>query len=141
MILLDTNVISEFLKPEFNQNAALWLEAQDRGALYLSTVTIAEIAYGVSRLQDGKRKTRLEEKIRQITREDFAQRVLPLDGVSAWCSGEIRVRRERVGKPVSLADAAIAATAITHGLSLATRNIRDFEGLDLKLINPFEDAA
>ncbi len=138
MILLDTNIISEFLKPVFDRNAATWLDAQDRDVLYVSAITIAEVAYGVSRLQNGNRKTRLESNVRRVESEDFAGRVLVFDDIIAWQSGDVRARRERMGRPISLADAAIAATAITYSLALATRNIRDFDGLDLMLVNPFE---
>jgi toxin FitB len=138
MILLDTNVISEILKPEYNGYVGHWLETNKPEDLFLSSITIAELAFGVSRLPEGKRKTNLSHSVQRLETETFVGRILDFGVVAARRSGDVRAIRERTGKTVSLADAAIAATALTYGLTLATRNIRDFEGLDLELINPFE---
>jgi toxin FitB len=138
MILLDTNIISEILKPEYDGNVGRWLETNEPGNLFLSSITIAELAFGVSRLPEGKRKTNLSYSVQRLESETFMGRILDFTVVAARRSGDIRAIRERTGRSVSLADAGIAATAITHSFALATRNIKDFEGLDLELVNPFK---
>jgi toxin FitB len=138
MILLDTNIISEILKPEYDGNVGHWLETNIPESLFLSSITIAELAFGVSRLPEGKRRANLSHSMQRIESETFVGRILDFTAAMAMRSGDVRAIRERTGRTVSLADAGIAATAITHRFALATRNIKDFEGLDLELINPFE---
>jgi toxin FitB len=141
MILLDTNIVSEILKPAYDGNVGRWLESSKPESLYLSSITIAELAFGVSRLPEGKRKTKLSYSVQRLETETFASRILDFTVAIAMKSGDVRAIRERTGRTVSLADAGIAASAIIHGFALATRNTRDFEGLDLELINPFNPVA
>jgi toxin FitB len=141
MILVDTNVISEIWRPERSLTVQKWLDTQQSGRLFISAITMGELYLGALRIADGRRKTNLLTMISELESGSFAGQILDFDIRCSKAYGRVKFQRERIGRPVLAADAAIAATAITHGLSLATRNIRDFEGLDLKLINPFEGAA
>jgi toxin FitB len=137
MILLDTNVISELWRPKRNIDVERWIDSQPTSTLFVSAITIAELHFGASRLPDGNRKSLLFSVIDKMVTDTFVQRILPFDARCAGAFGQMRAERERLGRPIVFADAAIAATALTYGLSLATRNLRDFEGLGLALIDPF----
>jgi toxin FitB len=138
MILLDTNVVSELWKLSPSAATRQWFEQQPRTSLYLSAIVLGEIQFGVQRLPEGKRRSWFADAIAKLERTTFRDRILSFDQKCAPFYGRVKVIRERAGRPVLAADAAIAATALTYGLALATRNIKDFEGLDLELINPFE---
>jgi hypothetical protein len=138
MILLDTNVVSELWRPQRNLGVERWVDAQPRAILFVSAITIGELRFGAYRLPDGRRKDLLLEVIAEMGRGPFAERVLPFDTRCTDVFGRLRADRERLGRPITFADAAIAAIALTYDLSLATRNTRDFEELDVELINPFE---
>jgi toxin FitB len=138
MILVDTNVISELWRDRPNSRVVEWLEYQPRESIFVSSITLAELYFGIVRLDDGRNKLRMSKSIARIERETFAGRVLSFDNKTAVQFGIVRAAWERMGRPINFPDSAIAATALTYGLTLATRNIRDFEGLDLELINPFE---
>ncbi len=138
MILLDTNIISEVMAENSLPDVVAWLDAQRRQDLFLSAITLLELQYGIERMSAGTRKLKLETTVERIVRELYVGRICVVDSAVARAAGQVRVRRERLGRPITVADAAIAATALTHEFALATRNIRDFEGLGLHLINPFE---
>jgi toxin FitB len=141
MILIDTNVISELWREKPSFAVSRWLKAQGSESVYMSAVTLAEIHFGAAKLPFGIRRSELMIAVTRLEQETFKGQVLVFDSRCAAAFGLVRSSRERMGRPISFPDAAIAATAITHGFALATRSIRDFEGLDLKLINPFEDTA
>jgi hypothetical protein len=136
--LLDTNIISEVWRPERSIRVERWLDAQPAATLFVSTVTMAELHFGAWRLPDGRRKDLLLKAIADMTTGTFAERILPFDLRCSAASGKLRAARESLGQPILFADAAIAGTALTYGLRLATRNIRDFDHLGLDLINPFD---
>jgi len=138
MILLDTNIISEVWRQHRNIHVERWVDAQPRRMLFLSAVTLGELHYGAQRLPDGRRKDLLLTVIAELEQSTFAGRILPFDTRCSDVFGRLRAERERMGRPINVADAAIAATALTFKLSLATRNTRDFDDLGLDLINPFE---
>jgi toxin FitB len=138
MILLDTNVVSELWKLSPSAAARQWFEQQPRNILYLSAIVLGELQFGAQRLPDGKRRSWFTEAIAELETATFRDRILSFDQRCAPFYGRVKAIRERSGRPVLAADAAIAATALTYGLALATRNTTDFEGLDLELINPFE---
>ena len=137
MILLDTNVISELWRPKRNMDVERWVDAQPTLTLFISSITLAELHFGVSRLPEGGRKNLLSNAIEKMVTDTFVQRILPFDARCARAFGQMKAERERLGRPIVFADAAIAATALTYGLTLATRNLRDFDGLGLALIDPF----
>jgi predicted nucleic acid-binding protein len=134
VILLDTNVISGMMRSNIDPPLAGWLSSLGADNLAISSVTIAEIAYGLSLLPDGRRRTQLMTSIDRLIN---ALDVLDFNRSMAERSGAFRAVRAAAGRPVSLADSMIGATAAEAGARLATRNIRDFEGLGLSLVDPW----
>lgn len=137
MIVLDTNVLSEMLRPAPDQGVSAWLAAQPIAQLFTTSVTEAEIRYGVARLPDGQRRDRLQSAVDGLFGEDMSGRILPFDGDAAKAYAAIVSERDRAGRPISQFDAQIGAIARSRGAKLATRNIVDFEGCDVDLINPW----
>jgi predicted nucleic acid-binding protein len=138
MILLDTNVVSESLRPSPVPELLAWLDAQAPESTYISTPVLAELYAGVLRLADGRRKDRLRTAIDRIETELFRDRILTFDTEAAKQYGTVTAIRSRSGRPIGQMDALIAAIALSNRAALATRNISDFVGLELELINPFE---
>jgi toxin FitB len=141
MIVLDTNVVSEAFRKAPNATVRTWLDAQAPTDLFLCAPVLAELRYGIERLAPGARKTALEEMLLNVETELFDNRILSFDRTSAYEFGRILVRRNSMGRPMATMDALIAAIAISHRMALATRDIVDFSGLELDLINPFEPSA
>lgn len=137
MIILDTNVLSEMLRPAPDTNVSDWLTAQPMAQLFTTSVTEAEIRYGVARLPSGQRKALLHSAVDGLFNEDLAGRILPFDGEAAKTYADIVSGRDRAGRPISQFDAQIAAVARSRGAKLATRNIADFEDCGIDLINPW----
>jgi toxin FitB len=134
--LLDTCVVSEFSRPRPDPGVLAWMSEADVFALHLSAITIGEVRRGTLRLPAGKRRTSLAawgEKLR----ESFSGRVVPIDESIALRWAEIAARAEHAGRPGSLADGLIAATALDRGLTLVTRNVTDFEPFGVALLNPW----
>lgn len=138
MIVLDTNIISEMMKKAPSLRVVSWLDNQDVTQLFVSTITISEISYGIASLPKGKRKHAIEVAFHKVIQEAFKYRVLSFDEPAASIYGEIMGHRKTLGRPMSILDGQIAAIAISQNATLATRNIRDFSGCDLELINPFD---
>jgi predicted nucleic acid-binding protein len=138
MIILDTNVISELLRPEPNQQVASWLSAQDSGLLFLTTISEAELRQGVAILPEGKRRSALSKAIEGILEEDFRNRILSFDRQSAISYAAIASKRRAEGRPISQFDCQIAAIARSHSASVATRNINDYQGCGISLLNPWQ---
>lgn len=138
MILLDTNVLSELMKPEPDPKVASWVSVKPKASLFISTVTQAEILYGLSLLSDGKRKDNLEMAARTMFAEDFRGRILPFDTHAAASYAEIASTRQLSGQPISQFDVQIAAIARSRGGSVATRNVEDFVKCGIDVMNPWE---
>jgi predicted nucleic acid-binding protein len=139
VIILDTNVISELLTPSPNTLVIEWLSAQPPMSVFTTAVTEAEILYGLRLLPEGRRRHDLEEAIAPIFGEDLAGRVLPFDRDAADLYATIATDRRRAGRPISQFDAQIAAIALSRGASVATRNVPDFAGIGLVIVNPWKD--
>jgi predicted nucleic acid-binding protein len=138
MILLDTNVLSEFMRPVPAQAVATWLDEQIGDEVWTSAISRAEIELGVALLPDGRRKQKLQQFAQMIFAQNFAGRCLPFDEQAASNYASLVARRTRDGRPISVEDAQIAAIALTRGLTLATRNVRDFEQISgLTVVNPW----
>lgn len=137
MIVLDTNVVSETMRQQPEAAVFGWLNAQARNDLWLTSIVVAELMAGVARLQSGARKQQLAQTIAVLLEQDFANRVLVFDVAAAAIYAELVAQRERAGRPIATADAQIAAVCLAHDAKLATRNVKDFEGLGLVLINPW----
>ena len=138
MILLDTNVVSEVMKARPAEAVVTWLNGQESEKLYVSAITIGEIAYGLRILPDGKRRSGLRERFEQFITLAFDQRVLAYDESAARIYGELMGDRKELGLPMSVPDGQIAAIARHNHLAVATRNVVDFENCGIDIINPFE---
>lgn len=138
MILLDTNVLSEFMRPQPAQAVMAWLDRQPAEQVWVCSISRAEIALGLKLMPAGKRQLALAQATEAMFAEDFAGRCLPFDEQAALHYAAIVAQRTRAGRPISTEDAQIAAIALAHNLTLATRNVTDFEGIDgLKVIDPW----
>jgi len=137
--LLDTNAVSEWVKPRPNRGLVAWLAEVDEDRVFLSAVTLAELKYGVERLADGDRRRRLDGWLREEIPLRFADRLLAVDEAVADRWGQVVARREAVGRRIGVMDAFIAATALVYGLGLVTRNETDFRGTVKSIINPWTE--
>jgi predicted nucleic acid-binding protein len=135
--LIDTNVVSEWVRPRPDPRVVAWFAESDEDRVFLSVVTLAELRHGVARLSESRRRNRLDEWLRHELPLRFESRVLPIDAVVAGAWGEIMAEREKRGRPMSTMDAFIAATARVHRLTLVTRNAADFAGTVPTIVNPW----
>jgi len=138
MIVLDTNVLSEALRPSPSQAVLDWLAAQDPLTVFVTSVTQAEVLYGVETMPAGKRRTSLQSAIEELFSEEFHGRILPFDEESARTYAKIVSAREALGRPISQFDAMIAAISRSRQAALATRNGGDFEHCGIRIINPWK---
>lgn len=136
MIILDTNVVSELMRPEPAPQVASWVRDRDKRELRTTTITLAEVRYGIARLSDGRRKQVLLAAANEIF-SDFADQILPVDAAAAEQYAVIASSRERAGKPIAGFDALIAAVCRSQGASLATRNVSDFHGIGIDVVDPW----
>jgi toxin FitB len=137
MIVLDTNVLSEAIRPVPSRRVLNWLAAQQPSGLFTTAISEAELFYGLALLPAGKRRTSLEEAVRRMLEEDFAQRVLPFDRAAASAFAVIASGRRKKGRPISEFDAQIAAVARINGAAVATRNADDFRDCGIGVIDPW----
>lgn len=138
MIVLDTNVVSEFAKPEALRNARVgqWVDRVSPHELWITAVSVAEMKTGIEMMPDGKRRDDIRERVRRAI-DLFAGSCLPFDAMCASEYGRLYAARRRMGRPIDIFDAQIAAITIAAGFTLATLNVRDFEGIDgLKVVDP-----
>ena len=136
--LLDTNCISELVRPKPDRRVIEWMETADEGLFYLSVLTLGEIRKGVAGLGQGKRRTRLEAWLEIELRTRFAERIVPIDSAIADRWGVLVADAKRNGKTISIIDSLLAATAIHHNLTIVSRNSADFAGLPVQVLNPWE---
>ena len=137
MIVLDTNVLSEVLRPKPAAGVLDWLVDQPRTSVFTTAVTQGEILYGIRLLADGRRRRGLWDAAIRIFDEDFAGHVLSFDGDAAEMYAEIAASRRSAGKPISQFDAMIAAMTRSRGAVLATRNGKDFESCGIEIVDPW----
>lgn len=135
--LLDTNVISETMKPRPDAGVLAWLAEADEDRVFLSVITIMELRYGVERMDAGRRRSRLEEWVSHDLPLRFEERILAIDPVVADAAGKLVARSESIGRPVEARDALIAATAEVLELTVVTRNLSDFRPMTKNLLNPW----
>lgn len=136
--LLDTNVLSELLRAEPDGLVLRWFSQQHADALFVSAITQAEMLYGAAMLPRGRRRAQLEQALQAMFDEEFARRVLPFDGQAGVAYAALVATRRSTGKPISQFDAQIAAIALTHRATLVTRNVDDFNGCGLTVVNPWQ---
>jgi toxin FitB len=137
VIILDTNVVSEPLKPAPDAAVLAWLDAQAPATLCLTSITLAELLAGVAALPAGRRRTKLTQALTEQVLPLFEGRVLAFDALAAHAFGHVQAGAQADGNPIGFADAAIAAIATAHGYALATRNVRDFKGAGVPIIDPW----
>ena len=137
MIVLDTNVLSELMRPSIDPALARWLSQQDTEAFATTSVTVMEISYGIARLPEGRRRQDLARRFAELTDDSDGLPVLEFDRRAAWFAAAFQAQREAMGRPSTQADMMIAGICHLSSASLATRNIRDFEQLGLLITDPF----
>jgi predicted nucleic acid-binding protein len=138
VILLDTNVLSELMRREPDEGVVGWLDSLDAAALATTAITAAELLYGVARLPPGRRRQQLGQAINELIEDDLYGRVEPFDVTAAGHYAALVSDRDTAGRPITVADAQIAAIARKLRATLATRNIDDFEGTGVDLIDPWK---
>lgn len=137
MIVLDTNVISELMRREPDAGVTAWIGEQPMASLFTTTLTQAEIFYGLALLPEGRRRDALLAAVRPVFEDDLAGRVLPFDTDAALAYPEIAAGRRKGGHPISQIDAQIAAIVRSRGAGLATRNVSDFADCGIAIVNPW----
>ncbi len=139
MVLLDTNIISELMKKSGNKKVQNWLDGIPSHQVFISAISKAEIEYGVSIMPEGKKKNQINE-LAVLVLNLFQDRILAFSKDTTQLFADIKSTRKRLGRPISFADAQIAAIALQYDLQLATRNSKDFQSIEkLRLINPWHD--
>lgn len=136
MIVLDTNVISEMMRPEPDENVMNWLNRQPTGALFITSITLAELSFGIEVLPQGQRKIALTQWLADV-KKLFVGRILAFEEDAAASYAALAAQARRAGKGFPLADGMIAATAHSHGFKVATRDTSAFDAVGLRLINPW----
>lgn len=137
MVVVDTNVVSEMMRVEAAPRVLDWFAATGTDQVFLTTVTMAEIEYGIEMLPDGRRKSGLRSQAESAF-DTFADRLLAFDALAAKQYSHVMTSRQRRGRPIAVLDAQIAAVCLSRGAILATRNVRDFAGVGIELVNPWE---
>ena len=139
MVVLDTDVVSELMRDNPRPAVLAWLDDQLAHNLFVTAVTEAEIRVGIAFLPEGKRRRGLAEAAERAFSGLFASRVLPFDSQAARAYAGIAVRRRKAGRPIAQVDCQVAAIAHSRGAAVATRNVRDFKGTGVDVIDPWED--
>ena len=137
MIVLDTNVVSEPLRPAPDARVMAWLDAQDPRTLYLTTVSLAELLVGMAYLPEGRRRSELEGGLATALGQLFGDRLLPFDVAAASAFAPMMARARAQGVQVGMADGEIAATAAAHGFWVATRDVGPFRATGVGVIDPW----
>jgi toxin FitB len=136
--LLDTNVISEATRLRPDANVVAWLAAANEDRLFLSVATLAELNRGIEAMAAGKKQRRLREWLLNELMPRFEDRILPVDPAVSLLWGAMSVRSKTTGRDIGAVDALLAATAERHGLTIVTRNVADFAGLKVPLLDPWQ---
>ena len=137
MIVVDTNVISEIMRPQPNSKVVTWIAAQPRAQLYTTHINQIEILYGIAVLPDGRRRDALKAAADGMFAEDFAGRILPFGAAAASRYTGIMLARRRVGKPIEGFDGLIAAIVLAAGATVATRDVGGFSDCGLPIVDPW----
>ncbi|MGO9209115.1 MAG: type II toxin-antitoxin system VapC family toxin [Terriglobales bacterium] len=135
--LLDTNVVSEWMKPHPNPGVVAWLADVDEDRVFLSVITLTELRYGIERMPPGHRRKRLDQWLEEEMPLRFEGRILAIDPAVADACGKVVARSEGVGRRMEAMDAFLAATAEVHRLTLVTRNTSDFQPTVRSVLNPW----
>jgi toxin FitB len=139
VILLDTNVLSALMQGHSDALVVTWLDSLPAESVWTTSITVFEVRLGLEILAEGQRRRQLEEAFARALEEDFEGRVVPFDQAAAESAGRIAAERRRTGRTVEVRDVQIAGIAAARKATLATRNLRHFEGLGLALVNPWAE--
>ena len=137
MIVLDTNVLSALMRTNPEAVVVEWLDRQPADSVWLTSITVFEARFGLALLPKGRRRTGLERAFDRVLTEDFSNRVLALDEMAAVTAAQLAADRQRAGRTVDLRDTLIAGIAQARRATIATRNTRRFEGLDVPVVDPW----
>ena len=140
MVVLDTNVLSELMRPAADRAIAAWFADRATSSLYLTAVSEAELRFGIAIMPSGRRRDGLAEGLERMLRTGFGNRILPFDSRAAHAYAEIAAARRRMGRRIPEADCQIAAIARSHGMAVATRNVGDFSDTGIEVIDPWAGA-
>ena len=138
MIILDTNVLSALMQQQPDPQVVAWLDDQPAESIWLSSITLFEVRYGLALLAPGQRKNMLQERFDQLLQDDLQNRVLLFDVNAATHAAQLAADRKARGRPVDMRDTFIAGIALARRATLATRNIRHFDDLSVPVVNPWE---
>ena len=138
MVIVDTNILAELMKESPAQAVLSWVNGQESSALFVTTITVGEIGYGLRIMPQGRRRSQLEQGFERFLADGFAGRILDFDEEAARQYGEVMGRRKEMGRPVGVQDGQIVSIARAKGYAVATRNVRDFVECGVEIINPFE---
>ena len=140
MIILDTNVVSALMQREPEPRVVAWLDRQPARSIWITTISLFESHFGLALLPKGKRRLTLEAAFEQVLQDDIERRVLPFDTAAALQAASLAAARQRAGRQVDVRDTQIAGIALANRASIATRNLRHFEGLDVAVVDPWAQA-
>ncbi len=138
MLVLDTNLVSELMRPQPEAAVLAWVGAQPMKEMAITAVSSMEIRFGIHILPEGRRRAELDRKFSELIAQGFAGRILPFDGQAGEACADIRAMRQRSGRRISTEDAMIAAIAKVHGGTVVTRDANGFTGCGVPVINPWE---
>lgn len=138
MIVIDTNVLSEMMRPSPSLKVVEWLNEQDTSTLYLTSIALGEIEYGLQILPSGNRRQMLHARFEEFITKAFKSRILPYDALATQTYGSIMANQRALGRPMAICDGQIAAITKINNFHLSTRNTKDFKDCDIDLINPFD---
>jgi predicted nucleic acid-binding protein len=137
VIILDTNVVSALMRTEPEARVVAWLDGQPGDSVWVTSITVFEARFGIPLLARGRRRRTLESAFGRLLEEDLESRVLNFDSAAAAAAGELAASRQRAGRPMDVRDTFIAGIALSRKASLATRNVRHFQGAGIALANPW----
>ena len=140
MIVLDTNVVSAFMDPEPDPIAQKWVDKQPHESIWITTITLFEIRFGLELLPQSRRKAAMTQAFLRLVNEKLDRRMLAFDEASAEAAAFLAARRRSMGRPVDLADTQIAGIVLSRRATLATRNVKHFADIDAQIVNPWADA-
>jgi predicted nucleic acid-binding protein len=140
MVVLDTNVVSEMMLDSPHPEVLAWMDSRPAQEFFVTAVTEAEVRTGIAFLSEGARRRNLADAAERTLGSLFAGRVLPFDSTAARSYADIAAVRRAVGRPISQADCQIAAIARSRGMAVATRNVQDFSGTEIEVIDPWAGA-
>jgi predicted nucleic acid-binding protein len=139
VIILDTNIVSALMQSERNAELEQWLNRQPSDIFWVTAVSYFELRAGIERLATGRRRQQLEEALARVIEVRIRNEILPLDESAARAAVAIAAARERVGRPIDFRDTLIAGIVVANRAELATRNVRQFQDLEVTVVNPFEE--